>query len=113
MDREKFVDTCGSVRGFFDYLKDDDYSTKLPPISRLIHGDNSFDPYSDIQSVIDDEDKVNDLIWNIRDMAFSIGFILGSEIEVTNLEARADIKAIRKEIRDKALLPYLLREKRT
>ena len=112
MDREKFVDTCGRVRGFFDYLNNDDFCTELPPISRFIHGDNSVDPYEDIQSVIDDADKVNDLIWNIRDMAFSIGFVLGSEIEVTDLETRANIEAIRNEIKDKALLPYLPRERR-
>ena len=52
------------------------------------------------------------MIWNIRDMAFSVGFILGSELEITNLETKVDVKIIRKEIKDKGLLPYLPRERK-
>lgn len=109
MNREKFIDICGKVMGFFDYLNDDDDCSKAPPISRLIH-DGDFP--DDIRAIIDDDDGLYRMMFNIRDMAFVIGFVLGSEIEVTNLEVKADIEAVRNEIKDKQLLPYLPKERR-
>lgn len=108
MEREKFLESCRRVSGFFDYLNDNESDcSKDPPISRFIEGDDFFDR---LNSVIgQSEDKTHEMIWNMRDMAFSIGFVLGSELEVTNLEARADIEVIRKEIKEHALLPYLPR----
>jgi len=109
MEREKFLENCRRVSGFFDYSNDDESDcSKAPPISRFIGGEDFYDR---VRSIIGQEDKVNEMIWNIRDIAFSVGFVLGSELEVTNLEAKADVEAIRKEIKEHALLPYLPREK--
>ena len=112
MERERLIKICRRVSSFFDYLNDDGSDcSKDPPISRFIGGE---DFYEYVQSIVGQEgkeDKAHEMIWNIRDMAFSIGFILGSELEVTNLEIRADIEVIRKEIKKQALLPYLPRER--
>jgi hypothetical protein len=114
--REKFLEACRRLSGFFDYSNDDESDcSKAPPISRFIESDDFYDR---IRSIIvqgknsKNIDKAYEMIWNIRDMAFSIGFILGSELEVTNLETKADVEVIRKEIQDKALLPYLPRERK-
>lgn len=114
--KEKVLNACRRLSGFFDYSNDDESDcSKDPPISRFIEGDDFCDR---IRSIIaqgkngKNFDKACEMIWNIRDMAFSVGFILGSELEVTNLETKADVEIIRKEIKDKALLPYLPREKK-
>jgi len=57
-------------------------------------------------------DKLMDLFWDIRAVAFGMGYVIGHEFDITYPEAKRDIKAVKKFIREKQLLPYLPREKK-
>jgi hypothetical protein len=58
------------------------------------------------------EEKMIDVGNDITSMAFGVGFVMGQLCELTYPGAKIDIKAFKKVIRDKGLLPYLPREKK-
>jgi hypothetical protein len=58
------------------------------------------------------EDRALKVAYDVRDMAFGIGFVIGQQFDLTYPGAKKDIETIKKVIRDEGLLPYLPREKK-
>lgn len=57
-------------------------------------------------------EKVDDVMSDLTAIAFTFGFAIGQMFETPLPDAQNDIDAIKKVIREKALLPYLPRKER-
>ncbi len=110
MKKKELWNRCSRFFGFFDLLRDINNcpyeDARKFPIGNFIYE-------SSLERKTDDDNVTMDTFQNGRNIAFTLGFIIGKEVDVTYREAQADIETIKKVIREKGLLPYLPRERRT
>ncbi len=107
MDKE-LVQKCNRILNFFDTLARESRHKEEFPITNFI------DVYQEFDSLDIDEhlkDDLADIFSDLRGVAFALGFVVGQNYEITYPEANDDIDAIEKMIRERALLPYVIREK--
>ncbi len=108
---------CGRIFGFFDVLNDinnSPYETGSLgdlPISNFIDICGKIDPALPKAMTGEAEKKIMKAIYNIQDLAFSLGFVFGQLCELTYPCAQGDVEAVKKAIQKKGLLPYLPRER--
>jgi len=110
MKTEELRERCSRFFSFFDLMKDINNSpyegVEDFPISHFVY------EWGHIYDDTEDEDHEMENFQAGQNIAFVLGFIIGHEFDVTYPEAQADIEAIKQEIREKGLLPYLPRERR-
>lgn len=110
MDKE-LKKRCERISHFFDTLaREGTYGTlgEEFPISNFVSA------YPELKAIGINErlqDTIAELFTDLGAIAFALGFVIGSRYEVTYPEAKEDIEAIEKVIREKGLLPYVPREK--
>ena len=110
MRTKKLNERCKRIFDFFCQLDSEcNYSREIPIIN-LIFPNNL---YSQLGNVVDEKtkNKVMDLFWPSAAVAFTIGYVIGQSFEITFPQAKGDILAIKKVIKERQLLPYLPREK--
>ena len=102
MDSEKILTACESVLQAFDGLT----------------GENEFwnglSGFNEITKGMEDEifDKWIDVIWKHAALAFATGYALGQMFDLSDKEILDDLDTVKKAIKEKALLPYLPRERK-
>lgn len=112
MERKELFEICHKIAGFFDYLNENTEYGEEFPMTNLV---NSEEYYERLYSIIGHNemaDEVNGVMWEVKDIAFALGYVIGQKVEMTDPNAQADIEAIYKEIKEHRLLPYLPREKK-
>lgn len=116
MRTKNFNERCERIFNFFNHLNDSSDYTQEVPIVNLIFP-NSF--YDQLHIVISKDknnefkvEEIVDLAGPISEVAFAIGYVIGQSFEITFSDAKNDVEAIKKIIREKQLLPYLLKERR-
>lgn len=110
MRTKKLNERCKRIFDFFCQLDSESNYSREIPIINLIFPNNL---YSQLGNVVDEKtkDKVVDLFWPGAAVAFTIGYVIGQSFEITFPQAKGDILAIKKVIKERQLLPYLPREK--
>jgi hypothetical protein len=104
MGTKKLDERCQRIFDFFCQLDSEGNYCREVPIVNLIFP-NSL--YKQLEEPFD-----KGLLWPIAEVAFTIGYVIGQSFEITFPEAKGDIEAIKKVIKDKQLLPYLPRERK-
>jgi hypothetical protein len=118
MRMKKLNERCERIFDFFSQLDSENNYSREVPIVNLIFSNSLYKQIDKFLSVEEDmtneikTEKLIHLVWPIGQVAFAIGYVIGQSFEITSPGAKPDIEAIRKIIREKALLPYLPRERK-
>ena len=107
MEKE-LLQRCNRILNFFDAMGRESRHGEEFPISNFIDVYREFDSLNIEEHLQDD---IADIFSEFRSIGFTLGFVIGQKYEITYPEANEDIEAIEKVIRERALLPYVIREK--
>jgi hypothetical protein len=119
MRTKKLNERCENIFDFFCQISNADiYVDDIPLVDFISPFRNEFS--KQIPIIISKEDRridlkveeIEDLFWPAIRRAFSFGYVIGQSFEITGPDAKNDLEAIQKIIREKAILPYLPREKK-
>jgi hypothetical protein len=58
------------------------------------------------------QDDAADILFDVRSVFFALGYVIGQSFEMTYPEARKDVEAFKKVMRERQLLPYVPRQKK-
>ena len=108
MNEKKIKELCGRIFGFFDDLNNQYDETEFP-------FSNGFSYYEWMKAKkFDDkmQEEAADILYDVRKVFFAVGYVIGQSFEMGYPEAKKDVEALKKIIREKALLPYFPREKK-
>ena len=117
MKTKKLNERCERIFDFFCQLDNEDiYVSGIPMLDFIFH--KNIDDQI-VTAILKDEpnnelkaEEIKDLFDPIVKAAFSLGYVIGNTFEITGSEAKHDLEDIKKLIREKALLPYLGRERK-
>ena len=119
MRTKKLDEQCENIFDFFCQLSNADiYIDDIPLVDFISPNQTKFS--KQIPAIISKGDmridlkieEIQDLFWPLIRRAFGFGYVIGQSFEISSQHAKDDIQGIKKVIRKKAVLPYIVREKK-
>jgi hypothetical protein len=115
MDIERILTSCESVLQAFDGLTDEgEFDSSREP-NKMNHGFwNDLSGFHEMTEGMEDKtfNKWVDIMGKHAALAFASGYALGQMFDLLDEETLDDLDTVKQAIRDKALLPYLPRERK-
>ncbi len=116
MDIEKIITSCKSVLQAFDGLIDEgEFESSRYP-NKMNHTFwNDLSGFNELTKRMKDEtfSKWIDVMKKHAALAFATGYALGQMFDLVDKDILDDLSTVKKAIREKALLPYLPRERKS
>jgi cytochrome c556 len=115
MDSEKILTSCKSVLQAFDGLTDEgEFDSSRNPGKMRDEFWDDLSGFDEMTKGMEDKtfNKWVDIMQNHAALAFTIGYALGQMFDLFDKEILDDLDTVKQAIRDKALLPYLPRERK-
>jgi len=115
MDIEKILSSCKSVLQAFDGLTDEgEFNSSRTPGKMRDEFWMDLSGFNEMTEGMEDKtfNKWVDIIGKHAALAFASGYALGQMFDLFDKEILDDLDTVKQAIRDKALLPYLPREKK-
>ena len=109
MGKEEILTACNNVFDSFDALADPDTHAIIDLCDEVSGFEKKMESIA--PELSKNFTKYYCEFINGLEVAFSLGFVIGQQFEITSPESKEDIEFIKEVIREKALLPYLPREK--
>ena len=115
MDSEKIVTSCKSVLQAFDGLTDEgEFNSSREPNKMNHQFWMDLSGFNEMTKRMKNDTfgKWVDIMGKHAALAFATGYALGQMFDLFDKEILDDLDTVKQAIREKALLPYLLRERK-